>query len=255
MSEKPTILLVHGSWHPPIFYTPFLALLSSLSYPILCPPLPTLSSLPPTGLTEDTDLITTTLKDLIETSHKKVIILAHSYGGIVTTQSANTTFSLSHRASQGLPGGIIHILYISAWLVPPGSSLGSMLGYPDALPPFIPTDEQGMCIMSDPENIFYNDLPEDERKYWADKLVKCPAVAQLTEVTYPGYAYHPGTYLLCEKDQGIPVELQEKMVKDVEDGYNVEIRRVRCDAGHSPFLSQPKTIVDIVERIAQECGV
>ena len=103
--------------------------------------------------------------------------------------------------------------------------------------------------MLEPERRFYNDLPEDEQKHWVSELVNCPVNTQLTALTHTAYLYHPVTYLFCENDQAIPQALQEKMVGTVEDIYHIKINKEHCSAGHSPFLSQPKTLLDLVDKI------
>ena len=65
---------------------------------------------------------------------------------------------------------------------------------------------------------------------------------------YAGYKDIPCAYLLCRKDQAIPLEVQENMVK----GAGFEIYTETLDAGHSPFLSQPKETADVVRRAAGE---
>ncbi|EPS39790.1 hypothetical protein H072_6324 [Dactylellina haptotyla CBS 200.50] len=245
---KPTILLVHGTWHPPKFYKQQLDLLEANGFPTSCPLQPSVGKLPPIGLKEDAQAIRDELTGLVD-QDKEVIIVAHSYGGVVSSEAIDESFGKKARAAQGKAGGVIQILFIAGWIVPLGLSLGSMLGSPDALPPFIPTDEEGMCMMSDAENRFYNDLPVDQQKHWAEQLVKCPAIAQLTPLTYVAYAHHPCTYLFCEKDQGIPLFLQEKMIDTAEETYGVTFKRERCSSGHSPFLSQPETMLRVIEKI------
>jgi pimeloyl-ACP methyl ester carboxylesterase len=68
---------------------------------------------------------------------------------------------------------------------------------------------------------------------------------QKTEITRVAWKYVSSTYLLCENDKAVPPQYQESFA--VLAGS----KTVRCDAGHSPMLSQPdalvKHIVDAVE--------
>ena len=106
--------------------------------------------------------------------------------------------------------------------------------------------------MLDPEHRFFDQLPPDEQKHWASELIRCPAIAQLTPITNASYLDHPVTYLFCEGDQALPISLQQKMVQTVEDSTGVSIHKETCDAGHSPFLSQPQTIIDLVMRTLED---
>jgi len=58
--------------------------------------------------------------------------------------------------------------------------------------------------------------------------------------------HHPVYYLFCEKDEALPLELQKMMVAN----SGLDIKTETCSAGHSPFLSQPKTVLHLVEKIA-----
>jgi hypothetical protein len=107
-------------------------------------------------------------------------------------------------------------------------------------------------MMLDPETRFYNDLPPDEQAHWTSELIKCPAVAQLTPITNAAYLYHPVTYLFCENDQALPLFLQQEMVKKIEESTGITIEEQTCSAGHSPFLSQPETLLQLVNEIVSE---
>jgi pimeloyl-ACP methyl ester carboxylesterase len=103
-------------------------------------------------------------------------------------------------------------------------------------------------MMLDPANAFYNDMPEEERRHWVSELLCCPSTPQLDPITQAAYLHHPVTYLYCEDDQGIPIALQEMMVGKVRESTGIEIRKERCHAGHSPFLSQPETVLAVAKR-------
>jgi hypothetical protein len=101
-------------------------------------------------------------------------------------------------------------------------------------------------MMLDPKTCFYHDLPPQEQEHWTSELTKSPAIAQLTPLTNAAYLHHPVTYLICEKDKALPVFLQQAMVKSIEETTGVKIQQVVCDSGHSPFLSQPETLLELV---------
>ena len=100
--------------------------------------------------------------------------------------------------------------------------------------------------MLEPARRFYNDLPKDEQDQWAAELRTHPSVAQMTPVTYLAYKYHPVTYLYCENDEALPLQIQKMMV----NGAEVEFQTETCTAGHSPFLSQPETVLNLIKRSA-----
>lgn len=94
-----------------------------------------------------------------------------------------------------------------------------------------------------PEHVFYNDLTPSEQQFWTSKLQHHTVIAQKTPLTKTAYTEIPVSYLYCENDQALPLSLQEAMVKQ----SGVKVQELRCTAGHSPFLSQPDTFVEMVE--------
>jgi len=75
------------------------------------------------------------LTRLIEGEGKEVIVILHSYGGIVGTQAVLEAFSKKARGAKNLSGGVIRLFYVAAFLLPMGASLEMAVG--GELPPFI----------------------------------------------------------------------------------------------------------------------
>jgi pimeloyl-ACP methyl ester carboxylesterase len=100
--------------------------------------------------------------------------------------------------------------------------------------------------MLEPDRRFYNDLSKQEQDHWVSELRPHPAIAQLTPLTYTAYLHHPVYYLFCENDEALPLDLQKMMVSNTPVDFKTE----SCSAGHSPFLSQPETVLNFVNKIA-----
>lgn len=135
---KPVIFFIHGSWHSPKHFKPVRDLFESEGYPTECPCLPTFDAKPPISLPDDAKCIRSELNKLIEEQGKDVIVTMHSYGGVVGTEAVHESLGRKFRESKNLPGGVVHLVYICAFVLPLGSSLGSALG--GGLPPFIPIE-------------------------------------------------------------------------------------------------------------------
>jgi hypothetical protein len=249
MVSNPTVLLVHGSWHKPIHYQRQIDALEDAGFPASCPLQPSVGKAPPIGLKEDAQMIRDELSKLIEAEGKDVVVIAHSYGGVVTAEAVDTKFSKSQRAAAGQHGGVIQLLYVCAFVLPVGESLASAFGNPEKVPDFIEVKEDGMCLMRDPAARFYNDIPEEEQKKWVDELVWCPATTQLARITQASYLNHPSSYLFCEDDQAMPLAIQQKMV-DESEKVGAVWKKDSCNASHSPFLSNPEHIINSVRKIA-----
>lgn len=102
--------------------------------------------------------------------------------------------------------------------------------------------------MLNPAHRFYSDMLPAEQQYWVSQVKPHCASAQLTPLTRAAYRYIPSWYLLCENDQAIHLDVQEMMIK----GSGVDIRTESCSAGHSPFLSQPEVVVELLKKVAAE---
>ena len=120
---KPTVLVVPGGWHGPIHFDPLKGVLSSHGFPFVVFLLPTGGASPPDkDLYDDIAYISSQLEELVEKGGRDVIVIVHSYGGIPGSSAARP-FVRKERAQQGKKGGVIGVLYISAWAMPTGKTV------------------------------------------------------------------------------------------------------------------------------------
>ena len=162
----------------------------------------------------------------------------HSYGGVVGTDA----LAGLGKEKQDSAGGVTRLIYMSAFVPFENQSLAGMLG---DLPPYLTPEPDGTLKFHDPATRFYSNLEPAERLHWAEQLVAHPTAAQTTNITNAAWREIPTTYVLCEKDQALPPQLQEMMVQRlVEEGIKVHLER--CASDHSPFLSMPGRIVEVV---------
>lgn len=137
-STKPTVVFIHGSWHSPKHFEPVRAIFEANGYSTECPLQPSFNANPGppvVSLQEDVEVIQALLTRLVDNEGKHVIIAMHSYGGVLGSQSVLESWSKQARETKGLPGGVLHLLYMCAFILPLGSSLATALG--GNLPPFI----------------------------------------------------------------------------------------------------------------------
>lgn len=97
-----------------------------------------------------------------------------------------------------------------------------------------------------PVNVLYNDCTEEvKRKAFAD-LQPQSLTSMKGVVRYAGWRYVSLTYVVCEQDKTLPAAAQEMLVKSVP----IELEVVRLRAGHSPFLSMPENIAEVIKEAA-----
>lgn len=122
MSDKPTILILPGGWLAPKSFGKLTAALQKAGFDVECPHYPSLSPQRPpiAGLEEDSASVRKFVEGLLA-SGRKIIVLAHSYGGQVASNSLYD-LGIEARSAQNLPGGVVEIVYMCASALPLGQS-------------------------------------------------------------------------------------------------------------------------------------
>lgn len=126
----PTIVFSLGAWTRPSAFSTVTAKLLEKGIPCETPPHPSVGSEPPTKtLQDDVSSLRSVLTRLIETEGKDVIVVAHSYGGVVAS-CAVEGLSKAERSTAGIckPGGVCRVAYLAAFALDKGMSLVDMLG-------------------------------------------------------------------------------------------------------------------------------
>ncbi|ORX38704.1 Alpha/beta hydrolase fold-1 [Kockovaella imperatae] len=243
MLSKPTILVIHGSWHVPAHYEPLVQSFKSQGFEAVCPRLPSFAAKPHIGLREDVRAIQAALEELVEAG-QDILVLAHSYGGVVTSQAVTREYDVQTRMVKGLKGGVVGLVFMATFLPLPGESLADALG--SSLPPFLPIHPDGSCTMLDPAQAFYHDVPSDQAQHWISLLKPCPAITQFSAITDASYLSYRSTYIYATDDQRLPYPIQKWMVKRASL-LGARFNEKEVKSSHSPFLSMPKKIVECVQ--------
>lgn len=147
MASSFEVVIVHGSFHTPEPYEPFIAALKKEGITAHCPQLPSSNPTnlnlgdnlsnpdyerepPPGGYpqpVDDAKIVQPLLRKLIVEEKKKVIVLGHSSGGFTATFSAIPELQARTREANGEEGGVIGIFYMCAFVIPVGESMYSSL--------------------------------------------------------------------------------------------------------------------------------
>lgn len=125
--EKPTILFVPGAFHTEAHFQPLSDILEKSSFP-------TVTASPPTqthpgvemNYKEDIKSVRLLLETLVNKEGREVILVPHSYGGVIASQAVKGLERSQIRA-EGRPGGIIQVFFINALFVAKGQFLDEAL--------------------------------------------------------------------------------------------------------------------------------
>ncbi|KAJ9294966.1 hypothetical protein DTO271G3_6528 [Paecilomyces variotii] len=241
-TQKPVPVFIPGAWHTPEYFTGVINKLKALGYETHALLLPSVGGEGIVTATDDADFIRKTTASLVEEG-KDVLMVMHSYGGIPGTESTKGLLK-KERELEGKKGGIVGLVYMTAFLLPEGQSLGSFLGGYDN---WIVFNGNKMTLDRAPE-IMYNDLPVEIGEAYAKKALHHSAASFDTPLTYPAYKYLPTTYLLCKQDMAIPFAGQQAMASIAGEAVTKHI----CNSAHSPMLSMPDTVVSVIREAAGE---
>jgi pimeloyl-ACP methyl ester carboxylesterase len=176
------------------------------------------------GLAEDVVAV----RDALTASDEPTVVVAHSYGGIVTAEAAAGV------------AAVRHLLLVSSYLPEVGQSLSSFGGEEPA--PFLDIDSEGGTFSVRPEVLaetFLQDCDLEIQREARDKTARQSLSVLDEPVQSAAWQHVPSTYLVCGEDRGTPAELQRKFAGRA--GSVVEL-----DAGHHPFLSQPARVRDLI---------
>ncbi|KAF2491386.1 alpha/beta-hydrolase [Lophium mytilinum] len=235
----PTIVLVHGAWHTPAAYTPFISALSAAGFTVHCPPLPSCSNTRPPPATFPDDVATVrTLVDSLLATGESVAMVMHSYGGAVGT-SAITGLSTAARTAVGKPGGVVQLIYLCAYMLEAGTSIWDIVRaaqFEEIFHEHVEVAEDGSTFPRDPELMFFNDVKDAAVvEKGVAGLVRFPMSAMEVKVEGEAWREVPSTYVYTSEDYGVPGVYQGIMMERVK-GRGVEVREVRVESGHSVFL-------------------
>ena len=199
---------------------------------------------------EDAKLVRSVVLSLVEDS-LDVIMLLHSYGGAVGSEALKGLSSNDHDRP-GKPGNVVHIIYMCAFMLQVGESVGSASLPRPENEPVERDDKTGTTFLLEPRApLFYGDLETERAEKMEKLLVRQFGAAMTDTVTYPAWKCVPTTYLRTEQDKVLFPKWQDRQIKTVEDaGVAIEIHSF--PSSHSPFLSMPEGVVDVVTKVSDK---
>jgi len=226
MSELPNIVLVHGAWADGSSWSAVVEALQADGYNVTAP------QFPETSLADDV----ARLRHVLARQSGPAIVAGHSYGGQIMT-------ALGTDASN-----VVGLVYIAAFGIDEGESLGALLGGGPPTPSLahLIVDEQGFAWI--PEEDFVNHFAADVDPVKARVL---HAVQQgLSMSTFedvmgvPAWKSHPSWYLVATNDEAIPPDA-ERMFAQRMGATTVEV-----PSSHLAMISHPDDVVKLIKAAA-----
>lgn len=225
--DKPSIVLVHGSWADATSWQHVIPLLQQAGYTVIAVQNPLISLM---------DDIATT-KRVIDAQSGSVVAVGHSYGGAVITG-----------ATVGNPQ-VSALVYIAGWAPASGESISQLLGKsaPSPLLTAIAPDAAGFLYIDREKfhEVFAHDVPTTEAQVMAVAQKPANGVTFEQSVEDAAWKTIPSWYLVAQDDRAINPELQRFMAN------RMGAKTTEIKASHVPYISQPQEVANLILEAAR----
>jgi len=241
-----TFVLVHGAWQASFVWDKVKAALESQGNKVIKVELLGHGD-DQTPVSEITfDGYVKQVTDVIDGLNTPVVLVGHSLGGAIVTQAATMA-----------PQKIEKLVYVAGFIPQSGSSVFdySAMDSGTLIPSVLEFSSDGNTVtIADPEvnmrDVFCQYGSDEDIDLLVEKLRPEPVAAAGTPLNYNSDVY--GTiankyYIYTTEDKAISYPFQQQMVNEahITKTYKIE-------SGHSPFLSKPNELVQLLNQITQQ---
>lgn len=228
-AKQPTVVLVHGGFVDGSGWEGVYKVLRKDGYRVSVVQNPTIS------LADDV----ATTKRTVSAQNGPVILVGHSYGGVVVTEAGNDP-------------NVVGLVYIAAFAPDKGESVSSLIKDPPPgapVPPIVgPEDGYLSLDKAKFAASFAADVDADSAAFMADSQVPWGVEALGGAISEPAWKSKPSWYLVATDDKMIPPPAQRFMSERA--GSTV----VEEAGSHAIYVSQPSAVAALIERAAQAVG-
>jgi len=225
VNEKLDIVLIHGGFVDGSGWEGVYRILRKKGYNVSVVQNPTIS------LADDVAVT----KRVIAAQTGRVVLVGHSYGGVVVTEAGNDP-------------KVAGLVYIAAFAPDKGESVETLIQNPPAgapVPPILPPQD-GFLFLDRSRFVasFAADVNPDLGAFMADSQVPWGMKALGGAVTQPAWKTKPSWYLVSTEDKMIPPDAQRAMSKRA--GSKV----VETKGSHAVYVSHPDAVASLIEEAA-----
>ena len=224
--EKPvSIVLVHGGFVDGSGWQGVYNQLTKDGYEVIVVQNPT------TSLADDVAVT----KRAIAAAKHPVVLVGHSYGGVVITEAGNDP-------------KVKTLAYIAAFAPDAGESVETLIANPAPgapVPPILPPQD-GFLRLDTAKFAasFAADVDPATAQFMADSQVPWGVNALAGKVTVPAWKAKPSYYLVASDDHMIPPPAQRMMAK------RAGAKLVETGGSHAVYVSKPAEVANLIEEAA-----
>jgi pimeloyl-ACP methyl ester carboxylesterase len=191
---------------------------------------------PTTSLADDV----AATKRVIAEQKGPVILVGHSYGGVVITEAGNDP-------------SVTGLVYITAFAPDRGESVAALIKDPPPgapVPPILPPTDGFLALdKTQFAASFAADVPPEKAEFMANSQVPWGVAALEGAVTEPAWKAKPSWYLVATDDRMIPPAAQRAMSK--RTGSKV----VEVKGSHAIYVSQPEAVAELIKKAAKSLSM
>jgi pimeloyl-ACP methyl ester carboxylesterase len=219
------IVLVHGGFVDGSGWAGVYKILKEKGYNVVVVQNPTKS------LAEDVAFT----KSAIDSLKGKVVLVGHSYGGVVITEA-------------GTHPKVTDLVYIAAFAPDKGESVSSLIANPPPgapVPPILPPQDGYLFL--DPAKFaasFAADVEQETASFMADSQVPWGVDGLSGAVSEPAWKTKPTYYLVATDDKMIPPPAQREMAE------RMKAQVTEVAGSHAVYVSKPCEVAEIIEKAA-----
>ena len=220
------VVLVHGGFVDGSGWEDVYRILKKDGYPVSIVQNPTLS------LADDVAVT----KRVIAGQKTPVVLVGHSYGGVVITEAGNDP-------------RVAALVYIAAFVPDKGESVAALIKDPPPgapVPPIVgPEDGYLLLDTSKFAASFAADLPGEKAEFMSNSQVPWGVEALTGTISAPAWKTKPSWYLVATDDRMIPPAAQRAMSKRAGSVVS------ESAGSHAIYVSQPEAVAAIIRKAAQ----
>ncbi len=214
------VILVHGAWADGSSWSKVIPLLERKGFHV------TAVQLPLTSIADDV----ATVERAIALDPGPVLLVGHSYGGIVITEAGNDP-------------KVTGLVYVSAYAPDEGQSALSLNALAPATSVGAEIRLNAGYLSLTTEGIvddFAQDLPYNEKQTLAVTQGPVAAIAFGTPATAPAWKTKPSWYMIASEDRVISPQLEAIMAQ------TIHATTVTVHSSHVIQLSKPEAVFDVI---------
>jgi pimeloyl-ACP methyl ester carboxylesterase len=228
--SKPNVVLVHGAWADGSCWDTVIEDLQGKGYKVTAPQFPESS-------TED-DLAR--LRQVLARQDGPTIVAGHSYGGQIITALGTDA------------PNVVGLLYVAAFGLDEGESLGALLGGGPPTPALanLEVDAQNFAWL--PEDDFVGHFAADVDPTQARILHAVQQPISMSTFEYvvgvPAWRDLPSWFVVAKNDEAIPPDAERQFAA------RMGATTIEVESGHLAMVTQPAAVIGLIEQAAQEVG-